>query len=61
MGLTTKNEITKKKFIISRLHADGTHSIDPSSKWWPKIQISQNEKKYTSTRKNTFTLVTLQS
>ena len=38
--------------------------IDPSPKWTPKIQIGQNKlefKTYTSTRKNTFTLVILQS
>ena len=39
-------------------------SIDPSPKWRPKIQIGYNKlklKTHTSTRKNTFTLVTLQS
>ena len=38
-----------------------TLSNNPSPKWRPKIQISQKLKMYTSNRKNTFTLVTLQS
>ena len=41
-----------------------TQVIDPSPKWRPKIQISLNKLKLkvcTDTRKNNFTLVTLQS
>ena len=34
--------------------------IDPSPKWRPKIQISENQKRYESTRQKTFTLVILQ-